>query len=164
MKTLSNNYPEVIHEACLSAFSVFFDPLPSCPYLGDLPPPLSVRTQTLEYDAEFLKNPTPNIHICHPSHSTNTMKVSHKVKYLLTTLIQNENRERINIYLKISYRNEKNSICFKEPIYCPVWTHQRILLTFDLWGLQSTFSQEHLWVSASEVYSELQCKLDKTEF
>ena len=35
---------------------------------------------------------------------------------MLTTLIQDENRERINVYLKIFYENYKN---FKEPMILP---------------------------------------------
>ena len=53
----------------------------------------------------FNKKLTPNIHLHEPSPYASTKKVSHKVKYLLTTLMQDENRERINIYLKIFYRN-----------------------------------------------------------
>ena len=87
-------------------------------WLNHSPP---VRADSnFKYDTEFLsKNPTPNIHLHHPSRYTNTKKVSNKVKYLLMKLIQNENRESINIYLNISYGNRKKSICFKEPIHCP---------------------------------------------
>ena len=65
---------------------------------------LPVHADTnVEYDTEiFSKNPTLNIHL---HHYTNTKKVIHKVKYLLTTLIQDENRERTNVYLKIFYEN-----------------------------------------------------------
>ena len=43
--------------------------------------------------------------------------------------MQDENKEIINIYLKIFYRNyNKKSIYFREPIYSPVWTDQLILL------------------------------------
>ena len=38
-----------------------------------------------------------------PHPYSNTKKVSQKVKYLLTTFMQDENREKINNFLKISY-------------------------------------------------------------
>ena len=65
---------------------------------------------------------------------TNTTKVNRKVKYLLIKLIQDQNRESIHIYLKISYGNRKKSICFKKFIYCPVWTHHHTLLTLTNLG------------------------------
>ena len=65
---------------------------------------------------------------------TNTTKVNRKVKYLLIKLIQDQNRESIHIYLKISYGNRKKSICFKKFIYCPVWTHRHTLLTLTNLG------------------------------
>ena len=103
-------------------FSVFWPP-PLLSLFG-WPPSSTVRADTNfgRWCGIFKKSNSkyPYLSPLPHAHSTNTKKVSHKVKYLLTTLIQDENRERINIYLKISYRNEKNSICFKEPIYCPV--------------------------------------------
>ena len=70
-------------------------PVHNCSHLADLLPP--------EYDTEFFsKNHTPSIHLQLPSPYTNTKKVSHKVKYLLATLIQDEDWERINIYVNMS--------------------------------------------------------------
>ena len=88
-------------------FSGIFDTPSPCPHISTFgwhPSPTPVRADTnLEYNTEFFsKNPTPNIHFRHPSPYRNTKNVSHKAKYLLTTLIQDE-----NIYLKISYGNRK---------------------------------------------------------
>ena len=84
-------------------------PVHTCPHLADpLQPPVRADTN-FEHDMEFFnKSQTPYIHLHHPFTYTNTKKVSHKVKYLLTTLMQNENRERINIYLKYPMEIEKN--------------------------------------------------------
>ena len=117
-------------------FQWFFTPLFSLahtcshfPHPFPFQPPVHADTN-FEYDTEFFSNSsTPNKNLHHPSPYTNTKNVNHKVTYLLTTLIQNENRKRINIYLKISYGNRKNNICFKKPIYCFVWRHQPTLLT-----------------------------------
>ena len=38
------------------------------------------------------------------------------------------------IYLKISYRKRIKSICFQEPIYCPVWTQYTLLNLINLWS------------------------------
>ena len=39
----------------------------------------------------------------------------------------------------------KNSICFEEPIYCPVWKHQRILLTLINVGFQVLANSIKTW-------------------
>ena len=72
------------------------------PFHIRLTPLPHVRVYThFEYDTEFFqKNLTPNIHFPHHLPYTDTEKKSHKDKYLLTALIQDENRKRINIYLK----------------------------------------------------------------
>ena len=87
---------EFIKDAC--TFSVIFDHPSShfhtCPHLAVLVPPVYADIN-FGYDAEFFrKNPTPNIHFHHLFPYTNTNNVIHKVKYLLTSLIQEENRER----------------------------------------------------------------------
>ena len=81
-------------------------PVDTCPHFAD---PLHVGTDAnFEYNPEFVsKIMTLNMHLHHPSPYTNTKKVSHKNKYFLTTLIQDENREIINIYLKISFGNRR---------------------------------------------------------
>ena len=99
-------------------FEWFLIPHPPCPHLSTfacLPSPNPVRVETnFEYNTENFssKNPTLNNHLHHPSRYTNTKNVCQKVKYLLTTFIQNE-----NIYLKISYGSRrKRNICFIEPM------------------------------------------------
>ena len=57
-----------------------------------------------------------------PAVISNT-EVSHKVKHLLTTLIQDENRERINIYLKISYGNKKKIVFVLRNLYTIPYKH-----------------------------------------
>lgn len=104
--------------------------VPAHIWLTPLPP---VRTDTkFDYDIGFFsKNLTANTHLHHPSY-TNTKKVSPYAKFLLTTLIQDANRERISIYLKIYYGKMKKKSIFKIAIYCSVWTHQRNLLTLTI--------------------------------
>ena len=118
-------------------FSVIFEPPTSCPNLslfGWSPSPLYVRTKTLNIIANFSAK---HFHLHHPSLYTNTKKVIH-VKYLLTTLIQN------NIYLKISHGNRQNIFCFEEPIYCPAWAHQHTLLTLNV-GFQVLCNLIKIW-------------------
>ena len=72
------------------------------PPLDEPIPSMSVRTRT--FLRNFLirnfsaKNPTPNIHLHHPFPYKITRKLSHKGKYFSAKLIQDENRERVNIY------------------------------------------------------------------
>ena len=122
-------------------FQWFFNlllPVQICPYLADIPLPCTCGQKL--WIANFS---TKHFHLHHPSLYTNTKKVIH-VKYLLATLIQNKSRERINIYLKISYGNRQNSFCFKEPIYCPAWAHQHTLLTLNV-GFQVLCNLIKIW-------------------
>ena len=63
------------------------------------PLPLSVRTQTLNMIWNFSAEIRLQISIATIPY-INTKKISHKVKYFITTLIQDENSGRISIYLK----------------------------------------------------------------
>ena len=132
----------VIHKGCPHNFSDFWRGLPPCPHLSVFgwPPPSPVHPDTnFEYDKNFPAK-------IKPLPCTNTKKVSHKVKYLLTTLMQDENRERINIDLKITYGNrQKKCICFKKPIYGPVWTHQRTLLALINMDFQVLGNSIKIW-------------------
>ena len=90
-------------------------------------------------------SPTSSIHLHHLSLSIKTRKVSHnKVKYLSITLMQDKSRERINIYLKISYGNMKK-ICFKKPVYYPVSTNKCTLLTLINAGFQVLSRSIKIW-------------------
>ena len=117
-----------IHEGYPHIFSVF-DPLPSCPHLSTFVWPLPpVRVDTnFEYTEFFIKNVTPNIHLHHLSPYTNTKKVSCKVRYLLTTLIQDENREIKNIYLKISSGNKKKTVFVLRNLYTILYEDINVL-------------------------------------
>ena len=88
--SLRNAVNEAIHKGFLHIFRIFF----------------------FFFSGIFQQKADSKIHIHHPYPHANTKKVSHKVKYLLTILIQNENRERINIYLNISYGNRKTKYLF----------------------------------------------------
>ena len=61
-------------------------PVHTCRHLA-YPLPIVLEDTNFEYNMEFFnKNPALNIHLPNPSPYTNTRKVSHKIKYLLTTL------------------------------------------------------------------------------
>ena len=105
--------------------------LPLCLRLskfGWLPLPPVLADTNFEYDSGFFStNPTPNIHLHHPFPYKITRKISHKVKYLLTTLTQDENRERINIYLKISHENRKKIVFALRNLYTELHEHINVL-------------------------------------
>ena len=111
--------------------STHFDlppPVHTCPHLADSPSPVVRADTKFEYDAEFFsKNPTSNIYLHYPSHYTNTKKVSRKVKYLLTTLIQDENSERINIDLRISHGNRKKIVFVLRNLHTVLYEHINVL-------------------------------------
>lgn len=91
-------------------FSVIFDPLtPPPPPTFGWPPPLPVRADTnFEYDTKISAKIWLKIFISStPSPKQTPRKWNYKVRYLLTTLIQEKNRERITIHLKISNGNTK---------------------------------------------------------
>ena len=95
-------------------------PLHTCSHLADPLPPVLALTK-FENETEFFSKSltlSPP-----PSPYKNTKKVSHKVKYLLGTLIQDEKRERINIYLKISYGSRKKIVFVLRNLYAPLYEH-----------------------------------------
>ena len=95
-------------------------PLHTCSHLADPLPPVLALTK-FENETEFFsKNLTLSPA---PSPYKNTKKVSHKVKYLLATLIQDEERERINIYLKISYGSRKKIVFVLRNLYTALYDH-----------------------------------------
>ena len=88
---------EAIHYGCLHIFSDFRpSPLSAAVQIWLLP--LSLWTQTLSMLQDF--SPKIQLQIFIPSTPppyTSTKRVSRKVKYLLAALIQDKNRERINM-------------------------------------------------------------------
>ena len=100
-------------------------PLHTCSHLADPLPPVLALTK-FENETEFFSKSltlSPP-----PSPYKNTKKVSHKVKYLLATLIQDEKRERINIYLKISYGSRKKIVFVLRNLYTALYDHINVSL------------------------------------
>ena len=121
-KTLCWNRLQGSHIRDVYTFSVIFDPplsplVHTCPHLADPIPSLCPCRHKIWI--WYGNNPNSNNQLHHNSPYTNTNKVSRKVKYLLTTLTQKENREIINIYLKISYGNRKKYYLFYETYILP---------------------------------------------
>ena len=132
-------------------FQWFMTPLPPFPLSSPVhiwltsSPCLSVRAQTLNMIPNFSAIIRLHLTIFTISSSyTNTKIVSQKVKYLLTTLTRDENRKQINIQ-RYLMEIGKNTICFKEPIYCSVWTHQRAFLTLINMGYQVLANSIKIW-------------------
>ena len=101
LKSISIYSQESIHKECPHIFRNFWPPPPVTTvdiWLTSPPPsyPSSPPYSTLFMRIQNLNmNATPNIHLHHPSLYTNTKKMSQKVKYLLTRLIPEGNKKKV---------------------------------------------------------------------